>query len=150
MVNKVQTARIYEELIVSSPCKANLALFGLGSSLINRNSTWPEFKWREVHFLGHMIRKDICHWNQAMTVKTVLTITILASFSSTEDGLSLLGRWQNLGSSGILFSGLYCESSCSSRFHNVLPLPGRGLILLMYSHGYSCIHLSPSSLCDNG
>lgn len=136
MVNKVHTTLIHEELTALFPCKVNLALFVIkltvALSIVTRNSIWTEFKWREVHLLGHMIRKCMCHWSQAMTMKTVLSITILASFPSTEDGLSVWGRWQNLGSSGILLSEFYCESNCSPRCHHVLPLPSRGLILLMF------------------
>lgn len=106
-VNKVHMALIHRELTVPSPCKVSLALFVTGLILalfLIETLLSLSFKWREVHFLGHMIKKnrrslepskdnsDFFFFSFALHLSC---ITLLASFPSTEDGFSVPGRWQN-------------------------------------------------------
>lgn len=121
-----------------------LALLLIETPLTLSSKSWEE------HFLDRMIKKDrrsleptndSRDWSIALCFSCII---VLASFLSPEDGFS-----DQAGDKTQATLRCYSHSFIvdliggSSTFHHVFSLPSRWLILRMYSHGNSHIHLSP-------
>lgn len=145
-VNKVHMALIHRELTVPSPCKVSLALFVTGLILalfLIETLLSLSFKWREVHFLGHMIKKN----RRSLEPSKDNSDFFFFFFCSAPLMYHPIGfipfhwRWvfctrqvakQNLGFCSHRF--IVNPIGCSSRFHMFFPL-------LAEDWFCSCVHM---------
>lgn len=120
-VNKVHMALIHRELTVPSPCKVSLALFVTGLILalfLIETLLSLSFKWREVHFLGHMIKKNRRSLEPSKDNSDFFFFLLLCTshvspywLHSLPLKMGFLYQAGGKTKSGILFSPFYCESN---------------------------------------